>query len=762
MNTTLPVDSAVIVPINTVPLVDDTDYKTIEDALTYDQAGLALKWNFLTTAGVLTQTAVTPTESAGDYDWQNKGGGMYGIEIPASGGASINNDTEGYGWFTGYATGVLPWRGPTITFAPANVVDSMVTGIDYLQIDVLQVKGSGSYGTNFYLACSNYSATRGLAGTALPDAAADAAGGLPISDAGGLDMDAILADTNELQTDWADGGRLDLLLDDVPTSSEISTEFTTLKGATWDSETDTIEDVVDHVSNLASGSAAISTTAKAANDGFVITTGAAEANDEDSTNALDGTTHDLEDDGGTTDCYYVFDVGANGVPTSVSWNGYVNSQGDSYAVYAYHWSNAAWQQVGAIAAANGSTVIEETFQLTNAHVGTGANRGLVHFRFYSTDGTKLATDRILCNYAVVSQSVGYADGAIWVDTNASNTNTAPYYDGVADNPVSTWAAALSLSSSLGVKKFHIAGGSSITLTADSSNYEIYGHAYDLSLNGQTITNANIVGARVTGTGVVSGTAAVFEYCGIGAATLGPSRLYQCGIGRSSGTFTAGSAGQFVLVDCFSLVPGSGTPSLVFSGTGSTTGVNIRGWKGGTNITLDSDCTMSLEVLAGGGQTVVTGGASVEIRGTCRSVSVTLTGGEQVQFVGVTGPLAIDGAGASSTVNLYGVSSSLSNTATGSPTVTDYTTATQSEIDSAFAALNDPTAAVIAAAVWELAGKIDGKTPQQALQYIAAVCGGILSGAGTGTETVKGLDGVTDRAQFTVDASGNRTAVSYDP
>jgi len=46
------------------------------------------------------------------------------------------------------------------------------------------------------------SATRGLAGTALPDAAADAAGGLVVSDAGGLDADtvasnvaAILADT---------------------------------------------------------------------------------------------------------------------------------------------------------------------------------------------------------------------------------------------------------------------------------------------------------------------------------------------------------------------------------------------------------------------------------------------------------------------------------------------------------------------------------------------------------------------------------------
>lgn len=45
---------------------------------------------------------------------------------------------------------------------------------------------------NLEAACAAYSATRGLAGTALPAAAADAAGGLPISDAGGLDLDTAL------------------------------------------------------------------------------------------------------------------------------------------------------------------------------------------------------------------------------------------------------------------------------------------------------------------------------------------------------------------------------------------------------------------------------------------------------------------------------------------------------------------------------------------------------------------------------------------
>lgn len=171
------------VPINLLPLTDDTDFKTREESVVYNQAGLDLVWNFVTTAGALTQTAVTPTTGGGDYDWTNQGNGMYTIEIPASGGASINNDTEGFGWFTGFATGILPWRGPVIGFRASGLNDKLID--------------------------SAYSTTRGLAGTALPDAAADGAGGLPISDAGGLDLDAqigtdidaILADTNELQTD---------------------------------------------------------------------------------------------------------------------------------------------------------------------------------------------------------------------------------------------------------------------------------------------------------------------------------------------------------------------------------------------------------------------------------------------------------------------------------------------------------------------------------------------------------------------------------
>ena len=185
------VDTAITVPINIVPLTDDGDFKSEENPA-YNAAGMDLIWNFVTTAGVQTQTAVTPT-TAGDYDWTCTNG-MAKCEIPASGGASANNDTEGAGWWSGRCTGVLPWAGPVVCFRAAGLNDKMID--------------------------SAYSTTRGLSGTALPDAAADAATGLPVSDAGGLALDTQLANTHEITaarmgalTDWINGGRLDLILD---------------------------------------------------------------------------------------------------------------------------------------------------------------------------------------------------------------------------------------------------------------------------------------------------------------------------------------------------------------------------------------------------------------------------------------------------------------------------------------------------------------------------------------------------------------------
>lgn len=87
--------------------------------------------------------------------------------------------------------------------------------------------------------------------TALPNAAADAAGGLPISDAGGLDLDAKLAATNEITaarmgalTDWINGGRLDLILDDIlADTNELQTDWA--NGGRLDLLIDAIKAVTD-------------------------------------------------------------------------------------------------------------------------------------------------------------------------------------------------------------------------------------------------------------------------------------------------------------------------------------------------------------------------------------------------------------------------------------------------------------------------------------------------------------------------------------
>lgn len=134
------------VPVNMMPLIDDTDFKTVEDAVAYNASGMDLRWNFVTTGGAYTSTAVTPT-TGGSYDWTHQGDGMYSIEIPASGGASINNDTEGFGWFSGKITGVLPFRGPVIGFRAAALNDAMIDGGDLLDVNADEIDGSATAAT---------------------------------------------------------------------------------------------------------------------------------------------------------------------------------------------------------------------------------------------------------------------------------------------------------------------------------------------------------------------------------------------------------------------------------------------------------------------------------------------------------------------------------------------------------------------------------------------------------------------------------------
>jgi hypothetical protein len=134
------------VPVNILPLIDDTDFKSREESIVYNQAGMDLVWEFTDTAGNTTQTAVTPT-TAGVHDWTNQGNGMYTLEIPDTGG-TINNDAEGFGQFIGFATGVLPWRGPVIGFRAAALNNALIDGGDNLDVNVVEISGDVSAADN--------------------------------------------------------------------------------------------------------------------------------------------------------------------------------------------------------------------------------------------------------------------------------------------------------------------------------------------------------------------------------------------------------------------------------------------------------------------------------------------------------------------------------------------------------------------------------------------------------------------------------------
>ena len=80
------------------------------------------------------------------------------------------------------------------------------------RVDIGAISGDLTAADNLESAADNYSAARGLAGTALPNFAADLAGGLAISDLGGHDLDVVASDLNDIQTRLPAalvGGRMD-------------------------------------------------------------------------------------------------------------------------------------------------------------------------------------------------------------------------------------------------------------------------------------------------------------------------------------------------------------------------------------------------------------------------------------------------------------------------------------------------------------------------------------------------------------------------
>jgi hypothetical protein len=166
------------------------------------------------------------------------------VAAAPSAAAIVNEwETQSQADPTGFHVNVREWLSQPVTLSTGNKPD----------VNVNEVSDDAAAADNLELACDNYSATRGLAGTALPAAAADAAGGLPISDAGGLDMDAISGITLSGTANIADTTVKITLTGGVATDNYYNGQLVIITGGTGAGQSRTI------LKYLAGGTAATPT-----------------------------------------------------------------------------------------------------------------------------------------------------------------------------------------------------------------------------------------------------------------------------------------------------------------------------------------------------------------------------------------------------------------------------------------------------------------------------------------------------------------------
>lgn len=192
---------------------------------------------------------------------------------------------------------------------------------------------------------------------------------------------------------------------------------------------DTYPATQDQLGALTVTGAAVNQTAES----YVLTTGTQSANTVTSTVALDGTRHEHTDSAGAMDLYYQFDIGADGVPTSVTMTGYLTGGNDSLGVYAYNWATTSWEQVGTLQGGNASNAAN-TYNLFAGHVGTGANAGKVRIRFYTAAGLTtavLAVDQIFASYAVIPASL-QTKGTVSDSTSPLTATTTSFRTDLTD------------------------------------------------------------------------------------------------------------------------------------------------------------------------------------------------------------------------------------------------------------------------------------------------------------------------------------------
>jgi hypothetical protein len=354
-----------------------------------------------------------------------------------------------------------------------------------------------------------------------------------------------------------------------------------------------------------------------------------------STVSEDGVYHVIDDDGANNfTISYRVEVGGGRRATEAVFQGFLTGSNDNAFIQAYDFVGSAWETRALLTGQNGSVNQTITISLLARNTGTSApDLGVVFLRITDDTGRgssnpTLNVDSFLVEAVGIGQTAGYQNGRIALDTNNGTAGAEAFVNGVADNPCLTLADAKALSTSVGISDFHIINGSSITLAESTANESYFGDNWTLALGGRDVDGAYFQGAHVTGVGI-SATEVHYEGCDVGTMSAQIGHFDFCAF---SGTVTQTLAGDYEYHNCYSNIAGAGAPTFTKT-AGQAITAAWRNWMDSITISgLQSGDTITINGRLG---TVTLNGAdaSVEIRGSYKSIVNNLTGSPTVNIDG---------------------------------------------------------------------------------------------------------------------------------
>lgn len=192
-----------------------------------------------------------------------------------------------------------------------------------------------------------------------------------------------------------------------------------------------------------------------------------------------------------------------------------------------------------------------------------------------TGGTHNVTNSAGRRLRQIQEAGGYTNGFVYIDTVNGTAGTTNFENGVDIKDVDSIGDANTIATSIGLSRFNIAPGSSITLAATQQNQEFVGLGWTLALGGRDTAGTHFSGADVSGT-CTGASETHFDHCEVGTVTCGLAHFDDCDL---TGTITLTAAGTYFFDHCSH----AGTAVIDFGSSVGNTTVHIHDYHGALTI-----------------------------------------------------------------------------------------------------------------------------------------------------------------------------------